>query len=518
MLIRKFSHSFCVVTNDQNIQKATLAYYNRLTTYKFGKGKGGKKEKDKVFASANIARTHFRMLNASYESYMCHLSMWGIDITRFKFETVKSYTPAPAKMKCIFPYPLRPKQVEIKDFILEPTPLTNAPDVASTVPLQMGGGKTLISLYIAAMMGVRVMVEVSRKYYPNWEKNICGDERKLDVDPKDVLFIASTNDLIRALKNARDKYVKFDYKVIICTKGVVSTFVSSYVREPDKFKAYGIKVEDLYKTLQVGLVIRDEAHEELWGIANQDLHLHRPLTINLSATLEYDDHTVNEMAKLVFPIKRRYDGGAWNKYVDVLALHYNLLLPTKLKWQLYKTAPYSQAEFEKSIIKNKKALANYLEMTTQMVQQYFIDIHEPGDVCAVYSHTIEMCTLITNKLNDEFNNLVVNRYVGEDNYENLMKSDIVVTTPGSGGTGVDIKGLRLVLMLCAIKSSQKNYQIEGRLRELFDLDRNGNVKSTTFCYGVCDTIPQQVDYHKFKKQKFLNKVKSHGEVFTPYLI
>ena len=266
------------------------------------------------------------------------------------------------------------------------------------------------------------------------------------------------------------------------------------------------------------MLIRDEVHEELHANAKQDLHRHVPLVINLSATLEFDDPKVDEMCKLVFPFDTRFNAGEWNKYIDVFAVRYGLQFPTKLKWYQYKNGPYNQAEFEKSILASKEKFQLYADFICNLIVENFQLIYEPGDKLAVYAHTINMCTKLQEYIEDRFAEYSVNRYVGEDVYEDLISADIVVTTPGSAGTGQDIKGLRRVLMTNAIKSSQKNFQVAGRLRELFELDSKGVVRDVVFLYLVCNDIPQQVDYHFFKRSKFRGKMKSQNEIETGFYL
>lgn len=519
-IVRMYSHNFVVVTKDRRITQLIFDYYrNRLSIFKFGtKGKGGPPEIDRTFASANKDRTHFRMLRESYNDFIRYMAGRGIPENTWEVEQVKMYKPAEADYNCTFPYPLREKQVEINVFIKELNPITKALFPHRVIPLQMGGGKTLIALYTAAQMKVRTMIVVSKRYIDNWINNIYGSDAKLDVDPKKVLLIGSTNDLIRAIRNAKTPYERFDYDIILARKSTVTNFIKAYVRGEKKFADYLIKVEDLYKVLGVGFLIRDEVHEEIHANANQDLHMHVPTCVNLSATLEYDDPKLDDMARLVFPLETRFNAGEWNKYINVKALRFNLQLPTKLKWSLFKKGPYSQAEFEKSILSIPQKKAAYGGFIANILACDYIPILEPGDKIAVYAYTINMCSYLQDLLQDRFPDKLVNRYVGEDEYSNLMEADIVITTPGSAGTGVDIAGLRRVLMTNAVKSSQRSFQTAGRLRELFELDRNGIVRDVEFGYFVCNDIPQHVDYHHFRRGKFRGKMKSQEEIETGYYL
>lgn len=513
--VKIYSHHYAIVPHgDYHVIKLLYRFFrSKLSIWEFSRP-GQPAKIDKTFASVNSKRTHFRILKATFPALKEFMLRSGVDVDKWSYSNVPMYTPAKADFKCIFPHPLREKQVEINEFILRKENGHYNP--MRVIPLQMGGGKTLISLYTAAQIGQRTMIEVSKRYMENWKSNVYGADAKLDVTEKEVLILTSRSDLIKAIRKAKSRHERFNPKIIIAHKSLMSSFIKDYNADNEQFSAYGIDVEDIYKVLGVGVVIRDEAHEEIHAIAVQDLHRHCPLVINLSATIVYDDIKINTIANDIFPLEDRYNGGEWNRYIDVVAVHYGLKQPSKLKWQQFKNGPYNQPKFEKSILENKVAKERYFEMVKRLTDMSFIEIKENGDKLAIYAATIDMCTELTSFLKDQYKELMINRYVGEDDYEKLMTADIVVTTPGSAGTGVDIKGLRRVIMTNAMKSSQKNYQIAGRLREL--VDGNGNSRDTVFYYLVCDDIPPHGKYHVFKKQIFRGKMKSHRDFDMFYSI
>lgn len=504
VIVRRYTHHFLVITNDKYIRDHLNAFCRAyLITYKFSMGKNkGVREVDKVFAGSNKARTHYRFLISCWDIFCWFMNNRRVNMAEWDIQDEPMYKPAKASFKCIFPHPLRPKQVEIKDFITAINPETNTYYPTRVIPLQMGGGKTLSALYVAAMIGQRTIIEVSKRYMNNWLSNIYGEDAKLDVTEKETLVITSIKELLKAVKKSKSRFERFNPKIIVVHKTVMNAFIDAYSREEPIFKQFGCRVEDIYKVLGIGLVIRDEVHEEIYINAKGDFHRHAPLVINLSATLEFDDPKLNELCTRVFTMENRFNAGEWNRYIDVEAKLYRLRQPTKLKWSLFKGGPYSQVQYEKTILKNRDAKTNFFNLVSRLIKDEFVDIMNSGEKILVYAHTILMCTNLADHLEKVFNGLKVNRYVGEDDYSQLLSGDIVVTTPGSAGTGVDIKNLRRVIMTNAIKSSQKNYQIAGRLRELENRD-------TKFIYLVNSDIDQHLIYHNFKKEKFFGKMKSH---------
>ena len=87
-----------------------------------------------------------------------------------------------------------------------------------------------------------------------------------------------------------------------------------------------------------------------------------------------------------------------------------------------------------------------------------------------------------------------------------LKHEIIITTPGSCGTGKDIPGLMTTLCLHTVSSTQKNKQIIGRLRNIgkeFDHEI-----TPTFGFSVCEDIPKHREYYHKRKVAFEKKEKS----------
>jgi len=91
----------------------------------------------------------------------------------------------------------------------------------------------------------------------------------------------------------------------------------------------------------------------------------------------------------------------------------------------------------------------------------------------ILSTTIELVEKITEYIKDylpEYNVASLHSKLTDFAKEQAMNADIISTTPKSAGTGVDIKGLRTVIMTEAYSSKVQADQIPGRLREYSDSD------------------------------------------------
>ena len=86
----------------------------------------------------------------------------------------------------------------------------------------------------------------------------------------------------------------------------------------------------------------------------------------------------------------------------------------------------------------------------------------------IMATTIALVEAIVKYINDSFDELSAYPYhskLTDDEKTKALESNIIVTTPKSAGTGVDIPGLRSVIMTEAYSSTVQADQISGRLRE-----------------------------------------------------
>ena len=123
-------------------------------------------------------------------------------------------------------------------------------------------------------------------------------------------------------------------------------------------------------------------------------------------------------------------------------------------------------------MKNINVLTDYIEMMLDMVDKYYIKYGEEQDYdfknpkCVLFFSTVDMCTIMTKKLKDVYKHLKVQKYTAEDKYEDMIESDIIVSTPNSLGTGIDVPNLITAIQTVSIGDQQLNIQAAGRLREI----------------------------------------------------
>lgn len=364
---------------------------------------------------------------------------------------------------------------------------------------------TSIALMAISQLAHRVFCVVKPKYIEKWVGDFCN---VLDITKKDILVIQGGSALQSLTQMALTPGDIDKYKAIIVSNRTMDNYLKAYELMGDNIDnaGYMCAPDVLLEKLDIGVLLRDEAHEEFHSVFRLDLYIHVPLTINLTATLISQDSTMMRMYEIAFPTETRYAEGEIKKYTDSYGVLYRVSPNYRLRTSERGQSSYSHNAYEDSILKNTRFTHNYANMLKYYLDRGFVKNYEPGHKAIVFASTVAMCTKLTDKLSEFYPNYSVKRYVAEDDYqENYQKPDIRVTTIGSGGTGHDIKGLTDAHMTNAIDSIQANIQAFGRLRDLKE-------KGTRFFFYSNEQIPKHMKYAHKKKDLMKKRAKSYTQM------
>ena len=86
--------------------------------------------------------------------------------------------------------------------------------------------------------------------------------------------------------------------------------------------------------------------------------------------------------------------------------------------------------FEQYVMRNSVLLAQYLHMIYKYVETKYIEVKKPGEKLLVFAATVDMCKMIATFLKRKYPKLTINTYLQEDSFENILNSDISVSTVG----------------------------------------------------------------------------------------
>lgn len=360
---------------------------------------------------------------------------------------------------------------------------------------------TAMSLAALAQIKTRTALVIKGMYVDKWIDDVT---EMYGLKAGELMVVRGSKNLMALIDLALAGELKATF--IIITNKTLYNYLKAYERFKGEIKAMGYNClpEDLFEVLGVGVRQIDEVHQDFHLNFRLDLYTHVPKTISLSATMKSDDKFVNRMYEVMFPMEARFAGIAYDKYIAVKALFYRSPNIRKLRF-LGKRRSYSHVEFEKSIMKQKRILDSYFSMIRDVVQGSYISKKESGQKMLIFCATVDMCTALSEHLKTHYPSLDIRRYVSEDDYTDLLKADISVSTIKSAGTAVDIPDLRTCLLTDALSSRQANEQTVGRLRRL----KRWPETTPEFLYFVCEDIPQHIRYHNRKEEFLADKVLSH---------
>ncbi len=504
MKIVKRSLSFSVIPKTQEQLQLCIQHASGLISYKleFIPGGGKVKKPDKFFGSRAVIQgdkcynfhinTYHRFMERV--KYASGYQNWSYDV-----QEPLVYEPTKFDYKFNPNIKLRDYQEDVISFAINRLG-SNYSYKNMLLGLQTGQGKGLVSMYTAFKLGHTVCVIIKPSYIDKWVAEL---KQMLLLTKNEINIIKGGNALKKLTKSAAKG--KYKPAVTIISNKTYQNYISDFERSPDEFfkMGYACTPFDLLPKLKIGLLLRDEIHQDFHFNFKIDTYTHVHSALALSATLVNKDRFICDMYDVMFPRECRYDGGAYQRYVDMYPYFYRISNMKGIRTSF--SGPggfYSHNAFEASIMRDRVKFKNYMYLIKKALKEsYFINPREKKKAL-VYCSTIEMCTFLTKYLQGLYPMLDVRRYVGEDPYENMIEPDIRVSTIGSGSTAFDIPDLTTVIMTQAIDSIQANIQAFGRLRKLADDPK------LEFYYFACRDIQKHMDYHKSKMTLFKDRTKS----------
>lgn len=506
MTIYRYSHFFKIVQINPRAYGAIYDLCSRYVLYGFVKEKGQKPERKpvKVFATRTKNNLEYRFHIGLFQEFMMLTRKHYITPDMFDVIDVPLYQPQKINVSLKKGWTLRDYQEQGRDFIVNSDPTDNH---SRLITLGTGLGKTVTALSAIGELKTRTLIIVLPSYIEKWAGDVTNS---LDCKAKDIMVVQGSSQLKGVIGLAKDK--ELTSKFVIISLITLRNFFNTYEdRNGDvESDGYPCNPDELCEVLGIGNIIIDESHQHLHAVYKLMMYLHVPKIIALSATFVSDEYVVAKIQKVMFPFEIRFEGVKMEKYIGVYALSYyiNDFKNQKINTKQYGNNAYSHVEFEKSIIRNKKLLSNYLKLIDYLVQTFYLEDYKTKDKLRIYAASINMCTIITNYLKEKYPKFSVKRYVEADAYENIIEPDIAVTTILSAGTAIDIPDLRVVIMTNCIQSVVSNLQSIGRLRKLKDRD-------VKFIYTYSNDIKRQCDYHEQRKIIFEDRAAFIKEFTCP---
>lgn len=502
-----YSHGIAVYPINHDTRTALLNYCRDLAQWEYVKEPPYYKPRrvmTRVFAGATADRSEFRFHRNQLNEVITILGtagIWRDNIDLVEIPTDEGVDVDMAMPGAPEPYGYQPPLIDY---------LANPNQKIKVTELQTGKGKTYSALKAAAKVGKRTVIQLRGGYVNQWVENI---KEYFHIKKGDILVLRGKKALKSAINLA--KAGEITARFIIVTSRTMYALFKEYEKHGDD-NIYGIRPEEFYQLLGVGLRIVDEAHEDYHFNFRSDIYSNVQSAIHLSATLLTDDSLRRRMYEIALPRSCWYTGIEYDKYVGVKAYMFSTKDPHKLVLTERNQSNYSHGAYETSIMKDTGILMNYLEVIREVVQKEFIEYEwDSGQKCIVFCRLVEFCETVRDYLAEFYPELDICVYVAGTDDEVLKRADIIVSTVGSAGTAIDIKRLKTAVLTQALNKRETNEQVKGRLRKLRDKEGNFTDITPVFAYLVNTSVKKHRQYHDEKKEQFKGRCLFHREYYLP---
>jgi hypothetical protein len=353
---------------------------------------------------------------------MQHLYTRGFRDEDFETHIEPPFEPVKVDVSVVDMYQPRDNQAVVIKAALEATK-------QFAITAQMGGGKTIMFMFIAAAMGVRFSMRSKGGWSDRWE---TAFKDYLGFSENDYVVCNGGKALYSYIRKHRAG--KMDHiKAVYISNGAIRSLITEYGTEAQDEACGGmIHPWDLYRILGIGLVGIDEAHLEMHTHVLADLMTHTTKRIALTGTLESRDSFKQKIYQLYLPKALRRDLGALHVYVNAFEAQYNLA-DKKPFDKVIRATVYSHNEFENVILKHKQMLERYMEAWYRYIVRTWMANRIYDSKIIVFCGLVEMGTHVTEYLRHRFPDLRVAQYKAGDPDDVLEDNDMLVSTALKAG-------------------------------------------------------------------------------------
>ena len=358
-----------------------------------------------------------------------------------------------------------------------------------SVNLNTGKGKTYLAISTIVFSGMKsIIIMYSDNLIKQWQKEIL---KYTNLNKKQICIIEGSGSIHRLLAKNDNNAV-----IYLVTHGTLKSYGDKYGWD---------KVGYFFEYLKVGIKIFDEAHQNFENILMIDYHTNVYKTYYLTATSLRSSEDENRVYQLSFKNVPSID--LFNQEEDPHTVY------TAIKFNSKPSA------IEKSNCQNQYGLDRN-KYTNYLVQKpIFYDIliilmniimkrTFGGYKCLIYIGTNnaidKVYKWIVNNYPELYNQIgILSTLASDEERANAVHKRIILATTKSAGAGLDIKGLKLTVVLAEpFKSEILARQTLGRTRD----------NDTEYIELVDIGFSQCSKYYSYKKPIFLKYALSCREI------
>lgn len=357
-----------------------------------------------------------------------------------------------------------------------------------SVNLNTGAGKTYCSIATIAYLSIRsIIITQSVDWLKQWKNRIL---EYTDMKPGDIYFIEGSGSILRLLSKTPEELEQI--KILLVTHNTLKSYGDT---------AGWYAVGELFKYLQIGLKFYDESHLNFDNMCKIDFYTNTYRTYYVTATPARSNKDENNIFRLYFknvPAIDLFDDDN-DPRTSYTALLFNSHLTPQEASNCKNQYGLDRNKYTNCVV-HKENFENLMYIIMNKIY------HTPGKVL-IYIGTNEAIRVVYNWMVEHYPELagdigIFTSQTTSNKMEQLEKN-IILSTTKSCGAAVDIKGLKLTIVLAEpFKSEVLARQSLGRTR-----DRN-----TQYIEVVDYTSNYIKKFYYYKKPIFNKYATSCSEV------
>ena len=350
--------------------------------------------------------------------------------------------------------------------------------------LEPGDGKTIATIMsICECYRCKTIVILHQTKLKNQWKNEFL--KASDISEDRIYDIIGTNGMMSVINE------EVDADIYIVNHQTIHQFASVMGWE---------KVKEFFTKAKVGLKVYDEAHKYFSNICMIDFFSNTKKTIYLTATFRRNGVKEQSIFKRAFANTYRFGEETLNydskrKHI----IYYYTLINTNpapiivsRMYNKFSISPFKYINYELS-------RDNYVFRTA--LRDILLEVRKLRGKILIISpkkDSSEYLSVFAKEVLPNKTTSVINSDKTREENEEATKADVISSTLKSLGTGIDIRGLRVIINLEPFSSEINMTQLKGRLREFSPND-------DTFFFDVVDTGIRRVSEMGDKRFKSMEK-------------
>lgn len=368
-------------------------------------------------------------------------------------------------------------QKECMDFLLSREGFEkNSRKAQLSLNCDTGDGKTYAAVYAALEYGVKtIIITHENTIKTQWIETL---QNMTDIDMNRVLELNTTTmEILMGVDRVND------YDIFLVNHQTITSFAKNNGWDA---------VHKFFKKYYIGIKIVDEAHKFFENSMMIDFFSNTYKTLYLTATFLRNDRKENQIYSICYSETVRFgeqtfDYDSKRKHIIAILVFFRsrpdigeiIDVDTRRGFSVYKYIDYELNESNNTLM---KILDKLMAESDRLEGKRLILVPKKSTIDYVYD-------VMEKRYPRKSIGKIYSDNTPEEN-EKSKEKDIIISTAKSSGTGLDIKGLRLMFNLEPIGSPGYMDQVRGRLREY------SSDKDTFFYYPIDCTIPECMDMYK----------------------